>query len=349
MTNAAGTVALGAGQTAQIASTSSLATLIPAAAIPAGTFNQLLSIPTTAAPAASTPPANPPAPSTATIPPSPTLPATPVSPVTTLASGAAVGGALIGIASGTSSNNSPKQAPPVAAISKPIEPVVAKTITKKDDKLIAAAETKTNTAEKSKTGWGATGKIGTLGLGAELNYGLSDSFSTRVGLNTFSYNRNAKSSQVDYDFKMQLQTLSALADWYPFAGGFRTSIGLLYDNNKISLSAIPTAGNYIINGVSYTTADIGSLQGTMTFNKIAPYFGIGWGNPVSKGKGWGLVTDIGILFQGKPKIDLTVTCTNASICSQLQTDATAENTKLQNDLSSFKFWPVASIGISYQW
>jgi hypothetical protein len=197
---------------------------------------------------------------------------------------------------------------------------------------------------------GVTGKVGTLGLGAELNYGLSDSFSTRVGFNTFSYNRNANSSQINYDFKIQLQSLSALADWYPFTGGFRTTVGLLYDNNKISLSGNPTGGNYIINGNPYSsTTDVGSLQVGLSFNKVAPYFGIGWGNPVGKDKGWGLVTDVGILFQGKPKVDMTVTCINPGICSQLQIDATAENTKLQNDLSNFKFWPVASIGISYQW
>ena len=201
--------------------------------------------------------------------------------------------------------------------------------------------------EADRSGMGLTAKAGTLGYGAEFNFGKSDSFSTRIGLNAYTYKHNAKASTVNYDFKLQLQTASALADWYPFEGGFRASGGLFYNNNKATLGGNPTGGDYIINGVTYTSAQIGSLQATMTFNKAAPYLGIGWGNPVAKNKGWGMVSDIGVMFQGKPKIDLTVTC--ATSCPQLSTDAAAENAKLQEDLSKFQMWPVISFGISYQW
>ena len=90
----------------------------------------------------------------------------------------------------------------------------------------------------------------------------------------------------------------------------------------------------------------------MVFNNIAPYLGIGWGNPVAKDKGWGVTTDIGVLFQGSPKTDLVATCGATApplTCTQLQSDTAAENDRLKNNLSNFKFWPVMSIGISYQW
>ena len=193
-----------------------------------------------------------------------------------------------------------------------------------------------------------TGKLGTLGAGAELNMGFSDSLTGRVGFNTYTHNYNANSNQVNYDFKLQLQTVTALADWYPFSGGFRASGGLFYNNNKISLGANPS-GSLTINGFTYAPGEVGSLQGTVAFNKVAPYLGIGWGNPVAKGKGWGMTSDIGVLFQGSPKTTLTATCGTVPDCAALQTRTAAENTKLQNDLSSFKFWPVISLGISYQW
>lgn len=204
----------------------------------------------------------------------------------------------------------------------------------------------------SRSDVGLTGKIGTLGYGAELNLGLTDSVGARIGLNAFTYKHNANSSTVNYDFNLQMQTVSALADWYPFKGSFRTSAGLMYNNNKVSLAGLPTGGSYTINGTTYTSADVGSLQGTMTFNKVAPYLGIGWGNPVAKNKGWGMTSDIGVLFQGNPKTSLVATCgatLPAPQCTTLQNDAAAENTKLQNDLSNFKWWPVVAIGISYQW
>ena len=178
-----------------------------------------------------------------------------------------------------------------------------------------------------------TGKIGSLGLGAELDLGLTDSLGARIGINGLTYKYNATSSTVNYDFKLQLQTVSALADWYPFQGSFRTSAGLMYNNNKVSLGGLPTGGTYTINGTTYSSTDVGSLQGDMSFNKVAPYIGIGWGNPAARDKGWGMTSDIGVLFQG----------------TQLQSDTAAENTKLQNDLRNFKWWPVVSVGISYQW
>ena len=200
---------------------------------------------------------------------------------------------------------------------------------------------------KSKFGRSLTGKISTLGFGAELNFAISDNFSTRVGLNDGTYNRNINSSGLNYDISWQLQTVTAIADWYPFAGSFHASGGILYNNNTNSYVANPTNGNYIINGNTYSSTQIASYKGTMKFSKVAPYVGIGWGNPAAINKGWGLVSDIGVLYQGKPTSDLVVTCV-AACPSQLQTDASAENTRLDND-NSLKWWPVVSIGIYYQW
>jgi hypothetical protein len=134
-----------------------------------------------------------------------------------------------------------------------------------------------------------------------------------------------------------------LADWYPFSGSFRTTGGVLYDNNKFTLTALAGPGGFTVGSTTYT--GISSVQGTVAFNKVAPYFGIGWGNPVANGKGWGMFSDIGVMFQGKPKTELTFTCTSCPTAS----DIAAENAKLQDDLKNLQWWPVASIGISYQW
>ncbi|OGT15163.1 MAG: hypothetical protein A3J49_08590 [Gallionellales bacterium RIFCSPHIGHO2_02_FULL_57_16] len=174
--------------------------------------------------------------------------------------------------------------------------------------------------------------------------GFSDSITGRVGFNTFTYKYNGNSGTTNYDFKLQLQTVSALADWYPFSGGFRTSAGLLYNNNKLTLKALPNVTAYTVGGTTYPTG-ISSVEATIAFNKIAPYLGIGWGNPVAKDKGWGMVSDFGVMFQGSPKTNLVVTCTTCPTANEIA----AENAKLQSDLSSFKFWPVVSVGVSYQW
>jgi hypothetical protein len=312
MTNASGTMVLGAGQATVAESFTTLGSLIPASAIPSGTFTQLLSIPVnpSAIPAQAPIPAPVPAP----------VPAP--APVQT-----------------------PALVPAPAPVPAPVPTSVPQSAKTANNEHIGTEE---NLGTERKSSMSLTGKIGTLGVGVELNFGISDRFSTRVGLNDYSYKYNANSSMLNYDFNWQLQTVSALADWYPYAGNFRASGGIFYDNNKNSYVANPTGGNYIINGTTYSSAQIASYQGAMKFNTIAPYVGIGWGNPAAKNKGWGVVSDIGLLYQGKPTSDLVVACV-AACPPQLQTDASAENVKLEDDFSHFKWWPVASIGIFYHW
>ena len=310
MTNAAGMKVVSAGQSAVVTSPTALATLVSPLAVPEGAFSELQSIPMD--PSAIPAPAPVPPPVPVLPPPVPVAPP-PIVPVPVPV---------------------PEAEPVPVPEAEPV-PEPAKAVEKEEMVM------------ENRSGMGLTGKVGTLGLGAELNFAISDSLSARVGLNDGTYKNSATISSLNYDFDWQLQTINAFADWYPFAGSFRATGGLLYNNNSNSYVANPTNGNYIINGVAYSSTQITSYQGTMSFNPVAPYIGIGWGNPVAKNKGWGLVTDIGVIYQGKPTSDLVITC--AATCPpQLQTDASAENAKLQED-TSFQWWPVVSIGISYQW
>jgi hypothetical protein len=328
MTNAAGMKIVRAGHTAVVSSSVKLASLVAGSAIPAGTFSELLAVPVE--------PSAIPAPA-----PEPAAPAMPVAaPVAAFPAAAATvgiaGTAMAGMATGESEPAAAETAPPVKAA-----PVASPEL---------SPEPEADQMDSySSSDLSLTGKIGTLGLGAELDIALTDSLGARIGLNAFTYKYNANSSTVNYDFNLKLQTVSALADWYPFdESSFRTSVGVMYNNNKVSLNGQPTGGTYTINGNPYSAGAISSLQDEITFNKLAPYIGIGWGKPAPTNQGWGMTTDFGVLFQGSPKTNLTVTCTGIGPCPTA-TDIAAENNKLQNDLSNFKFWPVASIGITYQW
>lgn len=325
MTNAAGTAVVDAGQFAAVASPGALASVVPASAVPAGTFTELLSIPVD--PSAISAPA-----------PEPVVSGTGVgaaAPPAGIPLGMS-GGALAGMAgSGSESAQAQTTVSPEVGVQESAEP-----------KKIAVQE---EPVADERSGMGLTGKIGTLGYGGEMTFGISDSFSSRIGVNAFFYRYNAKSNLLNYDFKLKLQTVSAIADWYPFSGSFRTSVGLFYNNNKLKFRANPTGGSFSINGVNYSATQVGSFAGTMSFDKTASYAGIGWGNPVAKQKGWGIVSDMGVLFQGKPQFDLVATCTDPLVCAQLSADTEAERIKLKKNLKFFRWWPVVSFGISYQW
>jgi hypothetical protein len=205
----------------------------------------------------------------------------------------------------------------------------------------------------SAEGLGLSANASSLGLGLDLTKSFSPGLNGRLGFNSYNYNKSLTQSSIDYDASFKWQSAHALADWYPAQGTFRTSIGLVYNSNKLSLTAKPSAGStYTIGNNTYTAAQVGSLTGEMSFSKSAPYLGIGWGNPVESGKGWGFVADLGVLYQGAPHVSLSSNCGSAiagtALCTQLATDTATQQSKLSSDLNSFRWYPVFSIGASYQ-
>ena len=91
-------------------------------------------------------------------------------------------------------------------------------------------------------GLALSGKVGlTTGYGIEATIG-ADKVSGRVGFNKYNYNDTGNANSMNFNFKLKLQSLSALADWYPFSGRFRVSGGLYSNQSKIEMTAVPDAG-----------------------------------------------------------------------------------------------------------
>jgi len=61
------------------------------------------------------------------------------------------------------------------------------------------------------------------------------------------------------------------------------------NNNKIDLDAKgpDLDGTIRIGDRDFTVSDVGDIKGEVEFKDVAPYIGIGFGNPVRLGKGFG--------------------------------------------------------------
>lgn len=189
-------------------------------------------------------------------------------------------------------------------------------------------------------GFGLGVKAGTLGFGVEGTFGLSERVNLRVGANDYSYSGSETASGIRYDGKLDLRSGAMLLDWHPFAGTFRLSAGVIYNKNKLRMTATPTSSQDI-GGTTYTPAQIGTLTGEVTFKTTAPYAGIGWGNAARRGR-FGFTAEIGALFQGNPRVTL------ASSGAVSQTDLNTEAQDAASDLDKFKVYPVISLGFSFR-
>jgi hypothetical protein len=116
--------------------------------------------------------------------------------------------------------------------------------------------------------------------------------------------------------------------------------GLRYSSSNIVLTGDVTQ-TVDLGGTSYS---LDSLAGTIVTPDIAPYVGIGFGNPAASR--FGFFLDLGVAYQGEPELDLEA-FGNATTLPGFDADLQAETVEVEDALKKyFKFYPVISLGFS---
>ncbi|MCU7914909.1 MAG: hypothetical protein KZQ65_03140 [Candidatus Thiodiazotropha sp. (ex Gloverina cf. vestifex)] len=197
------------------------------------------------------------------------------------------------------------------------------------------------TANAGSTDIALTAKLGSLGLGIEGTFGLAEHFNARLGLNKLDYDRTETISDIQYDLDLELQSVSLLADWHPFGSAFRFTAGLMSNGNELTGSS--TSDSLTIGDTTYQ--GIG-LDAKLDFDSTAPYLGVGWGNALAAGKGWGFNVDLGIMFQGSGNVSLVPTGAGASLVDPA--DIALEEQRFEDDIKNYKYYPVFSFEASYR-
>jgi hypothetical protein len=199
------------------------------------------------------------------------------------------------------------------------------------------------------SGLGVGVKVGTLGLGLEGVKSVNSKLDLRLGLNKFNYDANKTLDGTEYKAKLDMQTVSALADWHPAGSGFLLSGGAMLNNNKLDASATVSTTKPVTIGdntkpvtIGDKTISSGVVNTSVSFDDVSPYLGIGYRKPAHAKKGWSFAADAGVLFQGNPKVSLTESTNTVS-----QTDIDKEITKVRKDLDALKNMPVVSLGAVY--
>jgi hypothetical protein len=189
-----------------------------------------------------------------------------------------------------------------------------------------------------------TFRASSTGLGGDVAFGLSSHWNARVGA---SYFRNAglstttiEDGDFDIDWTTTLFSLSAIADYFPWkSSGFHLSAGVLYNGNGATGSVI-SADDYTVGSRSFTPEEIGTLDADISFNALAPYAGLGFGNVLGSGSRLGLVLDLGVIYHQSPNVTLSGTGMVGPTAEQAP--------QLEQNLESFQLFPVLSFGLSYR-
>ena len=208
-------------------------------------------------------------------------------------------------------------------------------------------------------------KMSTLGIGIEGASQLATRVNVRGGFNAFNYNRDFTNSGISYSGELTLRSVTANLDFY-LAGPFHFSPGLLlYNGNRGTADAfVPGGQSFTLGNTRYVSNPANPITGNgkLSLNKAAPELLLGFGNLVPRsGRHFTANFEFGAVYQGSPSVTLNLNgsactstgpgplqCVNAATDPTVQSNIRAQESKLNDDLSPFKWYPVLSLGFGYR-
>ncbi|MBP5772260.1 MAG: hypothetical protein J6W75_13105 [Bacteroidaceae bacterium] len=213
---------------------------------------------------------------------------------------------------------------------------------KKISFLVAALMLLTSTAQAQKDNdkfffnhLGVGVSLGTDGIGIEAATPVTPFVGLRAGVSffpkisvsdkTFNYSRHGREAKGKVDGSFKKIDGKLLVDIYPFGNKYSVHVtGGLFVGNDEFVTATVTEGRdaqgnvvgfegYVVpakdnpNGYAIepgpASETLKSIKAKLTYNKVKPYVGIGFGRMVPKpGKRIGVSCDIGVQFHNKPEV-----------------------------------------------
>ncbi len=186
-------------------------------------------------------------------------------------------------------------------------------------------------------------KLGTLGYGVEVGKMLNNKIGTRGNIQYAKAKTSDTINNIAYSADADWLTAGALLDYYPIeSSGFRFTGGGYVGNNDLKFKATPSADT-VIGSNTYTTGDIGTINGKAKTNMFAPYAGLGYNSFKQDFGNWNVNVDAGVKFNGSPDVALSASGGGVS-----DADLNQESSKIQEDLKLTEFYPVAGLTVGYK-
>jgi hypothetical protein len=187
-------------------------------------------------------------------------------------------------------------------------------------------------------------KAGTLGIGVEGTWRPPVPWlDLRVGANSYDHSDNGSYSGIPYDGTLSLNSYYAAANLHFPLTPLRVTAGIYDNGNELSLTSSPS-DIYDIGGIPFDAADVGTLSSLTQFRGAAPYFGFGFDFTMLNRVGLNL--DLGVLWQGDPSVTLAADGPVA-VDPLFRLALERERRDIVNELKDYKAWPVASLGIVF--
>ncbi len=179
---------------------------------------------------------------------------------------------------------------------------------------------------------GASGAIlgdNSNAYGVEGGYRVSPDLRARLSHAALSYQSAKTLAAIQVDQRVDQNNVRLVLDWFPWTGlGLYGSLGVTHLGDPGKFTITPTDGRgYTINGVLYSSKQIGMVTGTMKTHTLVPYLGIGslYHIKPTERKGWYFQMELGMVSNLEPR--LKIQSVNAEAPPQLLVDLQAQADK----------------------
>lgn len=183
--------------------------------------------------------------------------------------------------------------------------------------------------------------VSTLGAGVEAGHRMNETWQVRAGINGLSTNYVYHDKDSDLHSRLTLLNGGLTVDYFPFAGDFYLSGGARLSANKIEGKVRNLHGK--LKSGADVVVDDPLTSFTVKQNTIQPYIGTGYSVKIKDGVS--LNFDLGALYAGTPDLDVN---SRAYKLGFSRRDIRREIERAQNRIAPFKVYPVATVGLKFE-
>ncbi|MCM2129364.1 hypothetical protein [Larsenimonas rhizosphaerae] len=192
--------------------------------------------------------------------------------------------------------------------------------------------------------WSVGAQAGTTGLGANVSWRFSDYFALTAGYSGYTYDDLDRTvDDVDYKGDIDSDIYSIKLDYFPWAGGFFVSGGLVRPDIQLNVTGTPNQLSDL--GI---TGDQARLEGDAEMaDGVKPYLGLGW--RTSNRAGLGFYAEAGA-FLIDPSVNLHArgsAVNNPAAQAALSSYVDEQEDEAKDELDKYHVYPVAVLGVEY--
>jgi hypothetical protein len=182
--------------------------------------------------------------------------------------------------------------------------------------------------------------VSTLGGGVEAGYRINPGWQVRAGISGGALSFVYHDRDSDLHSRATLLSGGITVDHFPFEDDFYLSGGLRLSANRIE-GRVRNLHGKLKNGASVVAANPLTTY-SVRQNTFQPYLGAGYS--VKLRERLSLNFDLGLLYAGTPELEVN---SRAHLLGFSRHDIAREIERAQNRLAPFKVYPVAQLGLKF--